>query len=112
MPGFFEARDNFKPTPKQDNFYIVVEDKNIVALTRSPNENTVKVSEQDYKFLLDNGIDYYIYNGKIEKKPPKKVERLFSVLSQGKDGYALHKNDPFWPVEKQEQGVVWQTPSE
>ena len=112
MPGFFEARDNFKPTPKQDNFYIVVEDKNIVALTRSPNENTVKVSEQDYKFLLDNGIDYYVYNGKIEKKPPKKVERLFSVLSQGKDGYALHKNDPFWPVEKQEQGVVWQTPSE
>jgi hypothetical protein len=112
MPGFFEARDNFKPTPKQDNFYIVVEDKNIVALTRSPNENTVKVSEQDYKFLLDNGIDYYIYNGKIEKKPPKKVERLFSVLSQGKDGYALHKNDPFWPVEKQEQGVVWQTLSE
>ena len=112
MPGFFEARDNFKPTSKQDNFYIVVEDKNIVALTRSPNENTVKVSEQDYKFLLDNGIDYYIYNGKIKKKPPKKVERLFSVLSQGKDGYALHKNDPFWPVEKQEQGVVWQTLSE
>ena len=32
MPGFFEARDNFKPTPKQDNFYIVVEDKNIVEL--------------------------------------------------------------------------------
>ena len=112
MPGFFEARDNFKPAERKDNFYIVVEDKNIVALTRTEGENTVKVSEQDYKFLLDNGIDYYIYTGKIEKKPPKKIHRLFSVLSQGKDGYALHKNDPFWPESKQSQGVTWQTPSE
>jgi len=112
MPGFFEARANFKSIKKDDNFYIVVEDKNIVALTREPDTNTVKIDRDMYKFLLDNGIDYYIYNNGIEKRPIKKVNRMFNVLMQAENGYALCEQDPFWPIETQQQGVVWQTPSE
>jgi hypothetical protein len=53
MDELFKALNNFKPTPTADNFYIEVRNKEIIGLCREPNDNTVKISQQDYKFLLD-----------------------------------------------------------
>ena len=112
MPGFFEARDSFKPQEKPSNFYIVVENTNILSLTREAGTNTVQIDRDTYKFLLDNDIAYYIYNNGIEKRPKKTSERIFTVLRPADSGYALFNCDPYWPTEITEGGYTWQTPSE
>jgi non-homologous end joining protein Ku len=112
MDEIFKALNSFKSTPASDNFYIEVKNKEIISLCREPNNNTVKISQQDYKFLLDKGIEYFIYDHGIIKKPKKKTERVFDVLKKDVRGYNLENNDPYWPTDIIEGGYTWQTPSE
>jgi hypothetical protein len=112
MDELFKALNNFKPTPADDNFYIEVKNKEILSLCRESNDNTVKLSQQDYKFLLDNGINYFIYDNGIVRKLKKKTERIFEVLKKDVRGYNLQDNDPYWPTGIVEGGYTWQTPSE
>ena len=112
MDEIFKALNNFKPTPTADNFYIEVKNKEIIGLCREPNDNTVKISQQDYKFLLDKGIGYFMYDQGIVKKPKKKTERVFEILKKHNQGYNLQDNDPYWPTGIAEGGYTWQTPSE
>ena len=112
MDEIFKALNSFKPTPVSDNFYIEVKNKEIISLCREPNNNTVKISQQDYKFLLNKGIEYFIYDHGIVKKPKKKTERVFDVLKKDVRGYNLQDNDPYWPIDIVEGGYTWQTPSE
>ena len=112
MNELFKALNNFKATPPADNFYIESEQKQIIALCREPKDNTIKISREDFKFLLDNGIDYYLYDNGIIKKPKKKTDRIFKVLKKNIKGYSLQDNDPYWPMEIVEGGYTWQTPSE
>jgi hypothetical protein len=112
MDEIFKALNSFKPTTVADNFYIEVRSKEIIALHREPNNNTVKISQQDYKFLLDKGIGYFVYDHGIVRKPKKKTERVFETLRKDVQGYNLQDNDPYWPTEIAEGGYTWQTPSE
>ena len=112
MDEIFKALNNFKPTTTADNFYIEVKNKEIIGLCREPNDNTVKISQQDYKFLLDKGIGYFMYDHGIIKKPKKKTERVFETLKKDVRGYSLQDNDPYWPTGIAEGGYTWQTPSE
>jgi hypothetical protein len=112
MDEIFKALNNFKPTPVADNFYIEVRNREIIALRREPNNNTIKISQQDYKFLLDKGIEYFMYDHGIVKKSKKKTERVFEILKKDIKGYNLQDNDPYWPTEIAEGGYTWQTPSE
>jgi len=112
MDEIFKALNSFKTTPADDNFYIEVKHKEIIGLCREPNNNTVKISQQDYKFLLDKGIGYFIYDHGIVRKPKKKTERVFETLRKDVQGYNLQDNDPYWPTEIAEGGYTWQTPSE
>ena len=112
MDEIFKALNSFKPTPVSDNFYIEVKNKEIISLCREPNNNTFKISQQDYKFLLNKGIEYFIYDHGIVKKPKKKTERVFDVLKKDVRGYNLQDNDPYWPIDIVEGGHTWQTPSE
>ena len=112
MDEIFKALNSFKPTPAADNFYIEVRNREIIGLCREPNNNTVKISQQDYKFLLDKGIGYFVYDHGIVRKPKKKTERVFETLRKDVQGYNLQDNDPYWPTEIAEGGYTWQTPSE
>ena len=112
MDEIFKALNNFKPRTTADNFYIEVKNKEITALRRESNDNTVKISQQDYKFLLDKGIERFVYDHGIVKKPKKKTERVFEILKKDIRGYSLQDNDPYWPTGIEEGGYTWQTPSE
>ena len=112
MNELFKALKNFKPRQPDDNFYIELKDKEIISLCREEKSNTIKISQQDYKFLLDNGIEYFIYDNEIVKKPKKKTERLFKILKKDTQGYKLYKGNPYWPTGIVEGGYTWQTPSE
>lgn len=111
MNELFKALESFKATPPADNFYIQVAQKQITALCREPKDNTIKISREDFKFLLDNGIDYYFYDNGIIKKPKKKTDRIFKVLKKDKQGYDLQDRDPYWPTGTIGGGYTWQTPS-
>jgi len=112
MTEFFKALRDFKPSLPDDNFYMEVVNTAIVSLCREVKENTVKISQEEYKFLLDNGISNFIYNGSIEKKPKKNSHRVFPTLVKHTQGYSLQDNDPYWPTEIVEGGYTWQTASE
>jgi hypothetical protein len=112
MTEFFKALNQFTPSPPDDNFYIEVVDAEILSLCRETNNNTVKITQENYKFLLDNGISNFVYNGSIEKKPKKRTHRVFPMLGKDVRGYDLHDNDPHWPTEIAEGGYTWQTQSE
>jgi len=112
MTEFFKALNQFTPSPRNDNFYMEVVDAEIVSLCREVKENTVKITREEYKFLLDNGIGSFMYNGSIEKKPKKRTHRVFPMLGKDVRGYDLHDNDPHWPTEIAEGGYTWQTQSE
>jgi len=112
MNELFKALNNFKPTPPADNFYIELNGKDIISLCSESKTNTVKISREKYKFLLDNGIENFIYDGEIIKKTRKKTERIFLILKKDIKGYSLYDNNPYWPTEIVEGGYTWQTPSE
>ena len=112
MTEFFKALRGFKPSPPDDDFYMEVINTEIVSLCREANDNTVKITQENYKFLLDNGISNFIYNGSIEKKPKKNSRRVFPVLVKHSQGHSLQDNDPYWPTEIAEGGYTWQIPSE
>lgn len=112
MDEIFKALNSFKTTPAADNFYIEVRNKEIISLCREPNDNTVKISQQDYKFLLDKGTERFIYDHGIVKKVKKKTERVFETLKKDTQGYNLQDDDPYWPTEIAEGGYTWQKPSE
>jgi len=112
MDEIFKALNSFKSTSVNDNFYIEVRNKEIITLCREPNDNTVKISQQDYKFLLDKGIERFVYDNGIVKKPKKKTQRVFETLKKDMQGYNLQDNDPYWPIEIVKGGYTWQTPCE
>jgi hypothetical protein len=112
MDEIFKALNSFSSTSVTDNFYIQVQNKEIINLCREPNDNTVKISQQDYKFLLDKGIERYLYDHGIVRKTRKKTERVFEILKKDIQGYDLQDNDPYWPTEIVEGGYTWQKPYE
>lgn len=112
MDEIFKALGSFKSATSVDNFYIEVKNREILSLCREPNEHTIKVSQKEYKFLLDKGIERFLYDHGIVKKPKKKTERIFEILKKDVQGYELQDNDPYWPTEIVEGGYTWQKPSE
>ena len=54
MNELFKVLKDFKPMPPADNFYIELNGKDIILLCRELKTNTVKISREKYKFLLDN----------------------------------------------------------
>ena len=112
MKEFFEALNNFK-APIEKDYFVLVDGEQIVALERKPSPQNKKISRDDFKTLLDNGIEHFLYsNGKFIRKPLKITERIYPVLKKDTDGYIVHEGDPYWPIEIAEGGYTWQTPSE
>ena len=95
MTEFFKALRDFKPSPRNDNFYIEVVDAEILSLCRETNNNTIKITQENYKFLLDNGISNFIYNGSIEKKPKKVITPEEKIQALGVVPFVLRKSFPF-----------------
>jgi hypothetical protein len=109
MDEFFEALKNLGKVSINEEFYIEIEDKKILRLLREPTDKTVKVSEKEYRFLLDKGISEYLYDGKIVKKLIVKVGRLFPTLKKHSVGYVFYNDDPYWPKEETvDGGYTWQ----
>jgi hypothetical protein len=112
MKEFFEALNNFK-APIEKDYFVLVDREQIIALEREPSSQNKKISRDNFKILLDNGIEYFLYkNGKFIRKPPKSTERTYPVLKKDTTGYIVHEGDPYWPTEITEGGYTWQTPSE
>ena len=112
MNELFKVLKDFKPMPPADNFYIELNGNDIILLCRELKTNTVKISREKYKFLLDNGIENFIYDGEITRKPKKKTNRVYTMLKKDKKGWMLYQSDPYWPTEIAEGGYTWQMPSE
>lgn len=112
MSEFFKAIKNFKPPTFSNDYYIKVENKEIVSVSRDPLNHSIKISKQDYKLLLDHGKEFYYYDGGLVVKPRKKTERVFKILKKDTNGYKLIEHDPHWPDGTVEGGHTWQTPVE
>jgi hypothetical protein len=112
MKEFFEALKNFKPAKEKD-YFVLLEGEQIIALEREPSSQNKRISRDNFKILLDNGIEYFLYkNGKFVRKTPRSTERIYPVLKKDINGYIVHRGDPYWPTEIAEGGYTWQIPSE
>jgi len=110
MDEFFEAFKNLGKTLIKEEFYIEIEDKKIIRLLDKPTNKTIKISKEEYKFLLDNGINEHLYDGgKIVKKPVEKPKRTFTTLKKNSKGYVFYDGDPHWPKDEiVDGGYTWQ----
>jgi len=99
MPGFFEARDNFKT--KNKKHFVTIDGK------------TVEVSLEQKIEILQSGESAWKWeNNEIVKKPQKKLGRYYTELTKTDKGYHFIDSDPYWPSEFKEGGYTWQQPSE
>ena len=109
MDEFFEALKNLGKPLLNEEFYIEVEDKKILRLVREPSDKTIKITKEQYRFLLDNSINEYLYDGEIIKKPVEKAERTFTTLKKDSKGYVFYDGDPHWPKDEiVDGGYTWQ----
>jgi hypothetical protein len=108
MDEFLKAFRAFREGLKDpDDYYMEVENKEILSLCREPKENTIKISKKDFMLLLDTGIKHFFYDGNIVRKPFEIKTKHFSVLKESDEGYRLLDNDPYWPEEIVKGGYKW-----
>ena len=96
MPGFFEALENFKPTPPKKHYVTFGETK-------------IEVSLQQYIKIQQVGIENYEYkDNKIVRKKIIPKEQRQTILTKANKGYTFYKKDPFWVENINEEGYIWQ----
>ena len=97
MPGFFDALEQFKNTPKQ-----------IEKLFATIDRRRVEVSRTLYLEIMSHGEHAYeISNGKIVRKPSTKAEKIYPILKKCEEGYNLVDGHPYWPDKKIKGGYEW-----
>ena len=96
MPGFFEALENFKPTPPKKHYLTFGETK-------------IEVSLQQYLEVTTAGIENFEYKDKkITRKKRIPVEQRQPLMHKADKGYKFYKKDPFWVKNIGKEGYVWQ----
>ena len=96
MPGFFEALENFKPTPPKKH-YVTIEG------------NKIEVSLQQCLEIQQVGVENYEYkNNEIVRKVIVSKERCQVMLKKADTGYRFHDHNPFWVKNIGKEGYVWQ----
>jgi len=96
MPGFFEALENFKPTPLKKHYLTFGETK-------------IEVSLQQYLEVTRAGIENFEYKDKkITRKKRIPVEQRQPLMHKADKGYKFYKKDPFWVKNIGKEGYVWQ----
>ena len=100
MPGFFEALENFKPTPPKKH-YVTIEG------------NKIEVSLQQCLEIQQVGVENYEYKNKeIVRKVIVPKEQQQTILVKADKGYNFYDNDPYYPKDIVEEGFVWQIDTE
>ena len=95
MPGFFEALENFKPTPPKKHYLTFGETK-------------IEVSLQQYLEVTRTGIENFEYkDGNILRKKVIPVEQKQTVLQKADKGYKFYKQNPFWIKNIGKEGYLW-----
>ena len=95
MPGFFEALENFKPTPPKKHYLTFGETK-------------IEVSLQQYLEVTGAGIENFEYKDKkITRKKRIPVEQRQPLMHKADKGYKFYKKDPFWVKNIGKEGYVW-----
>ena len=95
MPGFFEALENFKPTPPKKHYLTFGETK-------------IEVSLQQYLEVTRAGIENFEYKDKkITRKKRIPVEQRQPLMHKADKGYKFYKKDPFWVKNIGKEGYVW-----
>ena len=96
MPGFFEALENFKPTPPKKHYLTFGETK-------------IEVSLQQYLEVTRVGIENFEYKDKkIVRKKILPKEQQQTMLTKAVKGYKFYKKNPFWVKNIGKEGYVWQ----
>ena len=96
MPGFFEALENFKPTPPKKHYLTFGKTK-------------IEVSLQQYLEVTRAGIENFEYKDKkITRKKRIPVEQRQPLMHKADKGYKFYKKDPFWVKNIGKEGYVWQ----
>ena len=96
MPGFFEALENFKPTPPKKHYLTFGETK-------------IEVSLQQYLEVTRAGIENFEYKDKkITRKKRIPVEQRQPLMHKADKGYKFYKKEPFWVKNIGKEGYVWQ----
>jgi hypothetical protein len=101
MPGFFEALENFRPSPRKK-------------LTATIEGKTVEVDLDTKKKIIQHGEHMFIWkDGKIVMRQIKRRSLLaYPKLTPADKGYSFYDDDPFWPKEIVEGGYNWKIESE
>ena len=96
MPGFFEALENFKPTPPKKHYVTI-------------DGNKIEVSLQQCLEIQRVGAENYEYkNNEIVRKVIMPREQRQSTLKKADTGYQFYNKDPFWVKGISEPGYTWQ----
>ena len=96
MPGFFEALENFKPTPPKKHYLTFGEIK-------------IEVSLQQYLEVTRAGIENFEYKDKkITRKTRIPVEQRQPLMYKADKGVKFYKKNPFWVKNIDKEGYIWQ----
>ena len=96
MPGFFEALENFKPTPPKKHYLTFGETK-------------IEVSLQQYLEVTRAGIENFEYKDKkITRKKRTLADQQQPLMHKVDKGYKFYKKNPFWVKSISEEGYIWQ----
>ena len=98
MPGFFEAMNNL-PVPEEKIHKVTIAGKDVVVKLEKKLE------------VMRNGEDAYMW--KDEKtfvlKPRPKVGIEYKQLHKTKEmGWKFYKGDPYYPMDVEQGGYIWQ----
>ena len=95
MPGFFEALENFKPTPPKKHYVTI-------------DGNKIEVSLQQCLEIQRVGAENYEYkNNEIVRKVIVPKEQQQTILVKADKGYNFYDKDPFWVEKIGEAGYLW-----
>ena len=96
MPGFFEALENFKPTPPKKHYVTIDGNKIEVSLQQCLEIQRVSAENYEYK------------NNEIVRKVIVPKEQKQTTLKKADKGYQFHDHDPFWVKNISKEGYIWQ----
>ena len=96
MPGFFEALENFKPTPKKIHT-VTIEGQSLV------------VSIERYLEITRAGEENYTWEkGEVVRKKRIPAEQRQPLMHKTDKGYTFYKKNPFWVKNIDKEGYIWQ----
>ena len=97
MPGFFEALENFKPTPKK--IHTVTIQGQSVVVTLEKKLEVIKHGEDAYEWKT---------NTEFVRKKRIPAEQRQPLMYKADKGVTFYKKNPFWVKNIDKEGYIWQ----